>query len=64
MRNMGRKMKRETEFEMFDRTMRNLMSVPHAEIRKKLDAEKVAKMQKKRKAKKPSASDRASGDKD
>ncbi len=45
-----------TEFDNFDRTMRDLMSVPHDEIKAALDAEKATK---KRKAKKPSASDRA-----
>jgi hypothetical protein len=49
------------EFENFDRTMRDLMSVPHDEIKAALDAEKAAK-KKKRKAKKPSASDRAAND--
>jgi hypothetical protein len=45
--------------------MRNLMTVSHEEIRKELDAERAAKARKKRKAKtKPSASDRADGDKD
>jgi len=43
-----------TEFQNFDRTMRELMKVPHGEI-------KANKQKKKRKAK-PSASDRASGD--
>ena len=41
--------------------MRGLMKVPHSEIKAKLEAEKKAK---KRKAKKPSASDRASRAKD
>lgn len=50
------------EFENFDKTMRELMKVPHSEIKAKLDAEKAAK-QKKRKAK-PSASDRASRERD
>ena len=50
------------EFENFDRTMRDLMSVPHDEIKAALDAEKAAKRRKKkRKAKKPSASDLALG---
>lgn len=49
-------MKKHTEFDKFDRTMRDLMSVPHSEIRAKLDAEKKAK---KRKPKKTSPSDRA-----
>ena len=48
-----------SEFKNFDRTMEQLLSVPHDDLRAKLDAEKLAK-QKKRKAKKPSASGRAS----
>jgi len=49
-----------SEFDKFDRTMRELMKVPHSEIKAKLDAEKRAKQE--RKAKKPSASDdRAAG---
>jgi hypothetical protein len=52
------------EFENFDRTMRDLMSVPHDEIKAALDAEKRAKeKKKKRKVKEPSASDRVDGDK-
>lgn len=51
-------MKEPSEFDNFDRTMRDLMKVPHEEIKKELDAEKAAKTVKKRKAKKPSASDR------
>lgn len=35
-----------TEFENFDRTMRDLMSVPHDEIKAALDAEKSAKKRK------------------
>jgi hypothetical protein len=54
---------KESEFDNFDRTMRQLITVPHSEIKAKLDAEKAAK-EKKRKAKKPSASGRASGEKD
>jgi len=50
------------EFDNFDRTMRELITVPHSEIKAKLDAEKRAKQE--RKAKKPSASGRASGEKD
>jgi hypothetical protein len=49
-------MKANQEFEKFDRTMRELMKVPHSDIKAKLDAEKKAK---KRKHKKNSASDRA-----
>ena len=49
------------EFDNFNRTMRNLMSVPHSEIKAALDAEKAEKKRKKkRKAKKPSAGDRVS----
>ena len=48
------------EFQNFDRTMRKLMSVPHSEIKAKLDAEKAAK---KRKPKRTSAS-RDSGDRE
>lgn len=49
-------MKKSSEFGNFDRTMRDLIKVPHSEIKTKLDAEKAAK---KRKPKKASASDRA-----
>jgi hypothetical protein len=45
-------MKKPNEYENFDRTMQQLMRVPHSKIKVKLDAEKAAK---KRKAK-PSAS--------
>jgi len=48
------------EYENFDRTMRDLVKVPHSEIKAKLDAEKKAK---KRKSKKPSASGRAASGK-
>jgi hypothetical protein len=50
------------EYENFDRTMRKLIKVPHSEIKAALDAEKRAR--EKRKAKKPSASRRASDGKD
>jgi hypothetical protein len=52
-----------SEFENFDRTMRALISVPHSEIKARLDAEKAAK-KKKRKVKKPSASAHEVGEKD
>jgi hypothetical protein len=48
-----KKAKREAdnpEFESFDRTMRRLMSVPHSEIKAKLQAEKAAKKSKTKKA--------------
>jgi hypothetical protein len=54
-------MKRSSEeYDNFDRTMRELVKVPHSEIKARLEAEKAEK--KKRKTK-PSASVRASGDK-
>lgn len=56
--------KSSSEFENFDRTMHDLMKVPHDEIKAALDAEKAEKQKKKRKAKKPSASGRASNDGD
>jgi len=57
-------MKSSNEFENFDRTMRDLMSVPHSEIKAALDAEKAAKKKKRKAKKKPSASGRASSDGD
>ena len=36
-------MNKSKEFEQFDRTMRQLISVPHSEIKAKLDAEKATK---------------------
>jgi hypothetical protein len=53
-----------SEFEKFDRTMRDLMSVPHEDIKAALEAEKAEKLKKKRKAKKPSASGRAANGED
>jgi hypothetical protein len=35
------------EFDNFDRTMRQLMKVPHSEIKDKLEAEKKEKKQRK-----------------
>jgi hypothetical protein len=55
-------MKTTKEFENFHRTMRDLMSVPHDEIKAALDAEKAQKLKKKREVKKPSASGRAASD--
>lgn len=58
-------MKPTNEFENFDRTMRDLISVPHGDIKAALEAEKAAKKRKKkRKAKKASASGRAETDGD
>ena len=47
-------MKKTSEFANFDRTMRDLLKVSHAEIKAKLEAEKAAKTRKK--SKKSSAS--------
>ncbi len=46
---------RNQQFDNFDRAMRELIKVPHSDIKAKLDAERSAKT-KKREAKKPSAS--------
>ena len=48
------------EFEKFTNLLDRLLSVPHSEIKAKLDAEK----EKKRAAKRPASSDHASGEKD
>lgn len=42
-------MKHTSEFDNFDRTMQELMKVPHSEIKAKLDAEKAAKTPRKKK---------------
>ena len=57
-------MPNENEFQKFDQTMRELMSVPHSEIKAALDAEKAEKKKKRKAKKKPSASGRASRDGD
>jgi hypothetical protein len=44
----------ENEFKNFDRLAREILKVPHSEIKAKLDAEKAAK--KRKKSKKSSAS--------
>lgn len=44
-------MKKNEEFSNFDRTMRELMSVPHSEIKAALDAEKAAKRKKQKQPK-------------
>jgi len=41
--------KASNEYQNFDNTMRKLISVPHSEIKAKLDAEKAAKATNKRK---------------
>ena len=48
------KKKATSEFENFDRAMREILKVPHGEIKTKLDEEKAAKERKK--SKKSSAS--------
>lgn len=50
-------MKHNAEFERFNNTMRRILKVSHADVKAKLDSERAAK---KRKARKPSASGRAS----
>jgi hypothetical protein len=52
-----------SEFENFNETMKDLLSVSHDEIKAKLTREKLAKNSK-RKAKKPSSLDRVSREKD
>jgi hypothetical protein len=42
-------LKKTDEFENFDDTMRELLKVPHSEIKTKLDEEKAAKKRKKTK---------------
>ncbi len=44
-------MKKQSEYEKFERTMQKLMQVPHSEIKAKLDEEKKAKAVKKAKKK-------------
>ncbi len=51
------------EFDRFDKTMEQLLKVPHSEVKAKLDVEKAEKQKKKRKPK-TSASGRASRAKD
>jgi hypothetical protein len=47
-------MKRKSEYNNFENTVRELMKVPHSEIKAKLDEEKAEK--KRKKSKKSSAS--------
>jgi hypothetical protein len=47
-------MKKQKEFENFDNAMRELLKVPHSDIKTKLDEEKKTK--KRKKSKKSSAS--------
>jgi hypothetical protein len=41
-------MKQSKEYDTFERTMRELMKVPHSEIKAKLEAEKKDKAQRKK----------------
>lgn len=43
-------MKKPSEYDRFENTMRKLMAVPHAEIKAKLDAEKKRKEKKRKNA--------------
>jgi hypothetical protein len=56
-------MTKNREYDNFDRTMQELLKVPHSELRAKLDAEKTEKQTKKRKSR-ASASGHASRAKD
>ena len=49
-----------TEFDRFQNLLKAVLTVPHSEIKAKLDAEKKAKERRKRKKLKSSASGRAS----
>ena len=57
-----------TEYDNFDSTMRELMKVPHSEIKAKLDAEKAEKAKRPKKRGRrigsTASSGRVSGDKD
>jgi inner membrane protein involved in colicin E2 resistance len=53
-------MKKKTEFEQFDKVMAGLLAVPYSELQQKLEAEKRAKAQKKKRATSSPASVRAS----
>jgi len=46
-------MKNSNEFDNFDRTMRQLINVPHTEIKAKLDAEKAEKRKRPKKRGRP-----------
>jgi hypothetical protein len=52
-------MKEKDEYENFDHMIRELLKVPHSDIKRKLDEEKAAK--KRKKSKKSSVSREASG---
>lgn len=46
------KTKQASQYGNFDRMMRDLVKIPHGEIKAKLDVEKAAKKQKRKKLKK------------
>ena len=54
-------MKRNREYDKFDKTMRRLLAVPHGVVKAKLEAEKKAK-KRKRASRAAGASRRDSGD--
>ena len=58
---MGAPKKSSARYKAFARALGKVLKVSHAEMKELLDTEKAGK---KRKAKKPSASDRASGERD
>jgi len=45
-------MKKPSEYDKFENTMRQILAVPHAELKAKLDAEKKAKASKPKHSKK------------
>jgi hypothetical protein len=47
-------MNKKTEYENFDRTMQELVKIPHSEIKAKLDSEKKRKAKRSPKTRQPS----------
>jgi hypothetical protein len=45
-------MRKKSEYEKFDEAVRELLKVPHSEIKAKLEQEKIAKQRKKKKTEK------------
>ncbi|HWZ46257.1 MAG TPA: hypothetical protein VNW97_22485 [Candidatus Saccharimonadales bacterium] len=43
------------EYQRFEDLLKTVLAVPHSEIKRKLDAEKKAKAQRKKRAKKPAS---------
>ncbi len=52
--------RKDSEYDNFENLARRIISVPHSEVKAKLDAEKAAK--KRKKSRKSSASDREASD--